>query len=377
MRIIFKYILLLIALIYCEAGHGQTTVTFTTATVRGSVEYGSIDATKYYDEMLYNGIKISCNDAAFNSPNHDYYIFYAYSTTTISSSVGNIKKIVFKRNAGSTSTNGEFASWKATNGGKLTIITSKEKATWTGDASSVTIQTNGRTYVSEIQVTYEPSNPQVEFTGNDDATTITSYKGKTVNATIKRSLIADGGWYTLCLPFDATDISPLKGAEIKKYKEMNGTTMVFEDATEIKAGYPYIVKPTSDIVNPVFSNVIVKDEEHNEGADGFYFVATLDKKELTTDGTNLFLGADNKFFIPLEDDKTLFGLRGYFTVPEGTSASKMSIRVEDETTSIKEIRHDEVFDYTIHNISGQSVGNNIKSLPKGIYIHNGKKFAIR
>ena len=63
-----------------------------------------------------------------------------------------------------------------------------------------------------------------------------------------RTLYRNGDWNTLTVPFDIDDISgtPLEGATVKTLRSTafsDGTlTLNFEDATEIEAGKPYIVK---------------------------------------------------------------------------------------------------------------------------------------
>lgn len=196
------------------------------------------------------------------------------------------------------------------------------------------------------------------------------------NVTLNRTMQADGGWYTFSVPFDIADVSttPLKDAEIRQYKSMTGSTMNFEATTSLKAVHAYLVKPTTDIANPVFNNVTVSlGDNATDGADGYQFVGIYSETILETDGTNLFLGDENKFYTPTADDCKLKALRGYFVVPEGTSAAKMNINIDGGTTSISSLNGTHTFDGKVYNLNGQYVGENLKSLNKGVYIVNGKK----
>lgn len=235
-----------------------------------------------------------------------------------------------------------------------------------------------KVYVSKIEVTYTQSVPLVNITGADvtDAL-LAENNGKTVNATVARTLVADGGWYTLCLPFDVSDLSPLKGAEIRKFKSMDGMTMNFEEATQLKAGHAYLVKPIETIENPIFKNVVINNTECSDGENGYLFVGTFVKKELETNGTNLFLGDENKFFTPTADDCSMFGLRGYFVVPEGTNASKMNVALDDETTNIGSLEHRDIRQSEVYNLFGQKMHKKSGVLSRGVYIINGKKFIIK
>ena len=60
------------------------------------------------------------------------------------------------------------------------------------------------------------------------------------------------------------------------------------------------MKPTKEVVDPTFTGVnIVESDPVKLGADGFFMQGTYGAKtDLTTDGTNLFLGEGNKFYKP-------------------------------------------------------------------------------
>ena len=205
-------------------------------------------------------------------------------------------------------------------------------------------------------------------------------KDNLFDVTLNRSMPADGGWYTFCVPFDIEDIAttPLKDAQVRKYSSMSGSVMNFEETTSLKAAHAYLVKPTANIENPVFENVTVsRGDKEKDGANGYFFEGIYSEKVLLTDGTNLFLGAENKFYVPTETDKTLKALRGYFVVPEGTSASKMGINIDGETTSISALNTADAINGKVYNLNGQYVGNDVKSLKKGVYVVNGRKFIVK
>ena len=78
-----------------------------------------------------------------------------------------------------------------------------------------------------------------------------------------------GMWNTLCLPFDVTvdaraeESHPLHNATLLALKEgsydagANFEQLVFEEALGMMAGFPYLIKPEADIVNPEFNNVTI------------------------------------------------------------------------------------------------------------------------
>lgn len=113
----------------------QTTVTFDPETVQGST-----NANGSPDEMSKDGITISCTDAAFNVANgktgvHEYR-FYKSSKTTITSTVGNIQKIVFTCMANGKKKQGPGCLEDFTTG-TYKFEEDGKTGTWTGDASTI------------------------------------------------------------------------------------------------------------------------------------------------------------------------------------------------------------------------------------------------
>lgn len=254
---------------------------------------------------------------------------------------------------------------------------------WEGTASSIDLDVNGTNQFKTITVSYAKC-PEVVVDENatkDEMLNLIIYNNdKVVNAKLNRTLIADGGWYTFSVPFDVKDVNStaLSEAEIRKYKSMNGSIMEFEATTELKAGHAYLVKPSVDITTPIFKSITLSEgDTSKDGENGYEFIATLGSKELKTDGTNLFLGADNKFYIPTETGNKMKALRGYFVAPSGESGSKMGINIDGETNYITTLNGSAVVYGKVYNLNGQYVGNDVKSLKKGVYVVNGRKFIVK
>ena len=239
-------------------------------------------------------------------------------------------------------------------------------------------------FLDEVKVTATKSEQAESVTltegNNDDVIIAAASAGKPCNVTLERTMIADGGWYTFCVPFDIEDIAttPLKDAQVRKYSSMSGSVMNFEETKSLKAAHAYLVRPTANIENPVFENVTVSlGDSEKDGADGYFFEGIYSEKELSTDGTNLFLGADNKFYIPTGTDKIMKALRGYFVAPSKESGSKMGINIDGETNYITTLNGSAVVYGKVYNLNGQYVGNDVKSLKKGVYVVNGRKFIVK
>lgn len=255
---------------------------------------------------------------------------------------------------------------------------------WTGAAKMInmSIPTSNpvQAFLESITVTLAKIE-DLSLSEDDNDVAILENGNAMRNVTISRTMIADGGWYTFCVPFDVDDISTtaLKDAEVRAYSSMSGSTMNFVATTSLKSCHAYLVKPMADITSPVFEDVVITlGDGVKDGTDGYQFVGITSAYDLKTDGTELFLGAENKFYEPTESDKTLKALRGYFIVPDATSASKMNISIDGETTSISGLHlNGNLESGKVYNLNGQYLGNDVKRLGKGIYVVNGKKYIVK
>ena len=174
--------------------------------------------------------------------------------------------------------------------------------------------------VSSIEIT---PNLVPELTFDEDAdnqTVIAGNLGKVATVSLKRTLVADK-WNTFCVPFDLDDTSAFfEGVEIKEYddqKGVEGNTMYFKKVNAIVAGQPYLVKPKTDIVNPVFKNVRIKtDAPQSVGSADYKFVGVF--SPLTFDDgmsrKSLFLSSDGSLIYP-DSGTTMRCMRAYFYLP--------------------------------------------------------------
>ena len=222
----------------------------------------------------------------------------------------------------------------------------------------------------------------------NNTTAITNNKGiKDNSIQISRTLSKDY-WNTFCLPFNVNKESVnllLNNPELKEFtKEVDGTTMKFRNADSIKAGIPYIIKPSKDVVNPTFHNVIVTEIEPkiitDDQSKNYSFIGTYSPTELKTDGTELFLGDKDYLYKPFANDKTINGMRAFFRIKNNISQarqSQYSISI-DETTfiSLPNINTTPLSTQEkIYTLDGRQV-HSTYNLKAGIYIKNGKKLYV-
>lgn len=205
-----------------------------------------------------------------------------------------------------------------------------------------------------------------------------------VDVQLKRSLTPTQ-WNTFCVPFTIpADVIAEKfgaGTLVYTFGSMNGNVMNFTASTNIEAGKPYIVKPTKEVVDPTFTGVnIVASAPEKSGANGFFMQGTYGAKtDLTTDGTNLFLGEGNKFYKPSGTTTAkMKGMRAFFIVPQGTNFAALRANIDGATTAIDELTTvvEHPTDNRIYNLQGQFVGTSFEGL-HGVYVQNGKKVLVK
>lgn len=150
MNKILRYSLMLLVAMFSTLSYAQTTVTFTAGTDKGT----QTDAGKAGDKVTKDGITIETTDgnSAFAAAE---YRFAKSSTTTFSSTVGKITKVVFTCTANGTAKYGPGCFTDPSTGN----YTYKDKeGTWTGDADSFTLKaSSNQVRATKIEVTYTPN----------------------------------------------------------------------------------------------------------------------------------------------------------------------------------------------------------------------------
>lgn len=238
-------------------------------------------------------------------------------------------------------------------------------------------------YISVATNNYSAGTPIVSNT-LDEVTVNTFNAQNDVYVQLKRTLTPTQ-WNTFCVPFTiSADMIAEKfgaGTLVYTFGSMNGNVMNFTASTTIEAGKPYIVKPTKEVVDPIFTGVnIVASDPVKSGENGFFMQGTYGAKtDLTTDGTNLFLGDGNKFYKPSGTTTAkMKGMRAYFIVPQGTNFAALRANIDGATTAIDELTTvvEQPTDNRIYNLQGQFVGTSFEGL-HGVYVQNGKKVLVK
>lgn len=217
-----------------------------------------------------------------------------------------------------------------------------------------------------------------------ETATVSFNSQNNVDVQLERTLSPEH-WNSFCVPFAiSADVIAEKfgaGTQICTFGSMNGNVMNFAPSTTIEAGKPYIVKPTKEVVDPSFTGVNIEATAAKKvGADGYFMQGIYSAKtDLTTDGTNLFLGDGNKFYKPAGTTTArMKGLRAFFIVPQGTNLAALRANIDGATTAIDELTTvvEQPADNRIYNLQGQFVGTSFEGL-HGVYVQNGKKVLVK
>lgn len=254
------------------------------------------------------------------------------------------------------------------------------------DTRPFTISCNGICYIKKIEIFINPV-PSLEISDTDfeaDAK-IKEYDQTAVHFKLKRSFVADDTWYTICLPFNVAqkqlvEVFGGENVELRTFDHMEGMVMYFKSVENLEAGVPYLIKPNKNLDNLLFENVKIDMVAHPDlqvGADGYFMKGTYQATELNPDGTNLFLGDNNTFFRPSENDHRMKGTRVYFIIPRKAVGKVLSYDTETIVDGIVDVEvNSQSNSQKVYNINGVYVGDNLRNLTPGVYIVSGKKVVV-
>lgn len=226
-----------------------------------------------------------------------------------------------------------------------------------GSSGTITFQwKSGNSFaLSSVVLTTVPPTP-VDLTlssSESNATTLSDNAGKLANVTIGRTFPTNT-WCTLCLPFEVTasSIGTACGTDaprLRVFSGVEGNTMKFTppENDAVSAGTPFLLKFTTAVTsNPVFNGVTISKtgdavtpaaKVTHEGYEDYSFIGTYSPTEIPAAGW--FLKADGKLYQPGPEtvggdvNRTLPGLRAYFTLPTTTSGARPVVSIADDNAT--------------------------------------------
>lgn len=221
---------------------------------------------------------------------------------------------------------------------------------------------------------------------------------------IDRSFVADGGWYSICLPFSLTedDIkNQFKGAVFQGFNgvEQQDKTinLKFKKVTTTEAGKPYLIKPKKDITaaDLTFNNKLIDqttpvDVSYKLGSDanktftfkGVFSPFTANSEELADKNIKFLSGEKGLDLVSPNGTGTMKCYRAYFVFPgeKVIVETEAKITNHDEATAVQPVKSQEAeTEHVVFSISGQKVAKvkNASQLPKGVYIINKKRIMVK
>lgn len=248
---------------------------------------------------------------------------------------------------------------------------------------------------------YTAENVTLDGNANNETTISNLKEGKQYKVTLNNRKFRSGRWYSVVLPFSVSQKQMKSvfgdGVKVLHYSDVDGTDLnLFEHFYQmIVGGTPVLVKPSQEVTNPVFNNVTLTSQKVvdivNTG-----FKCTGSWNNVDFPAYSYFIDArTNSFYlydptkVETNTEKPHAGaFRSWVIASENASTAKQltmhinGIEEQGETTAIWNAISGnddaEVASKGIYSLSGQKMNaTDTRSLPKGIYIVNGKKFIVK
>ncbi len=239
----------------------------------------------------------------------------------------------------------------------------------------------------------------------DNAATAAACLGtKAKKVVIDRTFAADGGCYSLCLPFSLTsdDIATaFKGASFYEFATVSVSgskvTFGFRKVEKTTAGTPYIIVPLTggagDIVCPELSGKRIQAVEAQRVAfvlkgNTYAFQGTFNATPLPANGSVRFVGRDGKRLVTPNAEGSLRGLRAYFALPDATfegllpdsaETPQFVVRLGDATTGIDRklaVNSSETVGHWVYGIDGTRIGRVGGQERPGTHVNKGRLVVI-
>lgn len=195
------------------------------------------------------------------------------------------------------------------------------------------------------------ADPSSESETDDNATQLSRANGHLAESiTLHRTFCADGGWYTLCLPFALTpsDIATtLQGAVVERLssagRDEDGAPLLsFKRTDAVAAGQPFIMKPSATLTDPVFSSRDIVASEPTPVTKTIAASATHGQTDIQMCGTYVptpLLGTAYRFLnssgtrlsVP-NGEGELKPFRAFFVFSDDTDAAAAVVNHIDDST---------------------------------------------
>ncbi len=266
----------------------------------------------------------------------------------------------------------EGTSFDAANPNAMIIVTA-EKANLVTNSKNIIVK-DGSTYTSK----------NIEYTDNKRVN-----NKLTIDANdVKYERPMKSTYATLSLPYDCELPAGTKAFSLSQItSDASETVIRFEEATSIEAGKPYIIKAASATEQMKAQNTTVAFNEETISRDGVEFSANLGYQHNIPSENNVYtLKANDDLRLYHMVNGTIPEFRAYFILSEEATAKPMRVVLEGEpehpeVNGISNVVAEQLTGiFNVYSIDGKKVKSSdspLISLPKGIYIINGKKVIVK
>lgn len=254
----------------------------------------------------------------------------------------------------------------------------------------------------DIDRSYAATNVTLDGNANNTDAINKLEVDKQYNVTLNNRTFRSGRWYSVVLPFSVSQkqMKDVFGNDVKvlHYSDVTGTDLnLFEHFYQmIVGGTPVLVKPSQEVTNPIFYNVTLTSQKVVDIENtGFKCTGSWDNVDFPE--YSYFIDAKTNSFYLYDPDKVKTDTQaphaGAFrawiisTLSNPAAAAQLTMHIngieeQGETTAIWNAISGnddaEVATKGIYSLSGQKMNAaDTSSLPKGIYIVNGKKFIVK
>ena len=407
MNKILRYSFIAVMALIANFSFGQTVVTFTAETDKGSFDAIQTGTGAGADKITKAGVTIQTSNGAFAATDYNtkaaQYRIYKSATFTVSSTVGNITKVVITCTANGSAKHGPGCF----TGDNYKASTGKE-GTWSGNAASLTLTaSNNQVRATKVEVTIggetggeTPTPPAEETKAENIAAFKALASGTTATLTLKDAQVVYKNVYTTksgtnteyyvrdasgAIQFFNTDL------ELNVNQVINGTVEVtyspFNELPEAKKTANTSAEkltitdgetavPTKVTVADLTSNKYLCDLVTVENANIISETSGTYTNQYLTNGTDKVM-IYNKF----KTNVTISEGEGY-DVTGVLVTAKLSGKIVKELAPISTPVPTGINNITTeatdanapaYNLSGQRVGKNAK----GVLIKNGKKYVVK
>lgn len=219
------------------------------------------------------------------------------------------------------------------------------------------------------------------------------------NVILQRTFRKDT-WNTICLPCDVEDPQAVfgTGTKVARLTGMDGSSMKFNIVNKMEANIPYLIKPGSindsrfadkssqTIVSYIQGTSVVKPgDEGPIDKTGEYidFIGTYTSRKLTPGAGIYYISNDLIYYVDAAANVPSGRFRGYFRTNIQGLAKVMGLAIDEEVvSSVDNVSIVRKLDGAVYTLSGLMVlpagseSKDLRALPSGIYIVNGKKLIV-